>query len=74
MPWDKKENTIAVSFPTLVKETAELTEPTKREVLRTLASVFDPLGIAAPILLTGRTFFVKSVTERYLGTKYYCMT
>ena len=47
-----------MSFPTSIRETAELTEPTEREVLRTLASVFDPLGIAAPpILLTGMNIF-----------------
>ena len=57
VPWDKKEDTIAVSFPTSIRETAELTEPTKREVLRTLASVFDPLGITTSILLTGRNIF-----------------
>ena len=57
MPWDKKEDTIAVSFPTSIRGTAELTESTKREVLRTLARVFDPLGIAAPILLTGKNIF-----------------
>ena len=33
VPWDKKEDTIAVSFPTAIRETAELTEPIKREVL-----------------------------------------
>ena len=57
MPWDKKEDTIAVSFPTAIRETAKLTEPTKREVLQTLASIFDPLGKAAPILLTGKNIF-----------------
>ena len=46
-----------MSFPTVIRETAKLTEPTKREVLRTLASLFDPLGIVAPILLTGKNIF-----------------
>ena len=52
VPWDKKDDTIAVSFPTSIRETEKLTEPTKREVLQTLASIFGPLGIAAPVLLT----------------------
>ena len=65
MAWDKKEDTIAVNFPTSIRETAKLTEPTEREVLQTLASVFDPLGIATSILLTGKNIF-REICDRKL--------
>ena len=42
-PWDKKEDTLAVTFSRVSDGT------TKREVLRILASVYDPLGLASPV-------------------------
>ena len=44
--WNKSEDTLSVTFP------PSQTEVTKRVVLRTMAKVYDPLGLAAPILLT----------------------
>lgn len=43
----KKENTIAVTS----------TETTKKEVLKSLASVFDPLGVANPRRLVGKMIY-----------------
>ena len=49
--WNKVKDTIAVSFP------AKLGDVTKRGVLLTLASIYDPLGIVSPITLQGKLLF-----------------
>jgi len=49
--WNKVKDTIAVSFP------AKLGDVTKRGVLQTLASIYDPLGIVSPITLQGKLLF-----------------
>ena len=51
LPWDKEEDTLAVTFP------EGPIESTKREVLRGLASVYDPLGVASPIALVGKMIY-----------------
>ena len=49
--WNKREDTIAVQFP------ATSSTPTKREVLSTLAKVYDPLGLASPTTLQGKQIY-----------------
>ena len=49
--WNKTSDTIAVPFP------AKLGDVTKRGVLQTLASIYDPLGILSPITLQGKLLF-----------------
>ena len=49
--WDKTEDTLAVTFP------EEPTNVTKRGILRFLASVYDPLGVASPTTLTGKCLY-----------------
>ena len=49
--WNKSEDTLSVTFP------PSQTEVTKRVALRTMAKVYDPLGLAAPILLTAKVIF-----------------
>ena len=49
--WNKTSDTIAVSFP------AKLGDMTKRGVLQTIASIYDPLGIVSPITLQGKLLF-----------------
>ena len=49
--WDKTEDTLAVTFP------EEPTDVTKRGILRFLASVYDPLGVASPTTLTGKCLY-----------------
>ena len=58
--WQKDEDTLSVAFPQPEDET------TKRGVLRTLAKVYDPLGIAAPILLTAKVIF-RDICDQKLG-------
>ena len=49
--WDKTEDTLAVTFP------KEPTDVTKRGILRFLALVYDPLGVASPTTLTGKCLY-----------------
>eukprot|EP00112_Aurelia_sp_Birch-Aquarium-sp1_P001131 Seg1117.2 transcript_id=Seg1117.2/GoldUCD/mRNA.D3Y31 product="hypothetical protein" protein_id=Seg1117.2/GoldUCD/D3Y31 len=51
LQWSKSEDKIAVTFPTKFGET------TKRGVLQTLASIYDPIGIVSPVTLRGKVLF-----------------
>ena len=51
--WNKTSDTIVVSFP------AKLGDMTKRVVLQTIASIYDPLGIVSPITLPGKLLFTE---------------
>jgi hypothetical protein len=49
--WDVNEDTIRLKEPKPILDKPEIT---KRDVLKTLASVFDPLGLLSPVLLRGK--------------------
>ena len=49
--WDKQRDTFIVEIPT------ESQRLTKRNVLKTLASIYDPLGFISPMLLIGKILF-----------------
>ena len=51
LPWDKENDTIAVSFP------LEKAEPTKRGILSKVARIYDPLGLASPTSLRGKLLY-----------------
>ena len=51
MPWEKEKDTIAVVFPT------QPLEPTKRELLGSLARIYDPLGLASSTILEGKVLY-----------------
>ena len=51
LPWDKEMDTLTVNFPK--SETAT----SKREVLKNLAKVYDPLGLATPVTLQGKLIY-----------------
>ena len=51
LPWDKDMDTLTVNFPKNKIPT------TKREVLRHLADVYDPLGLATPLTLQGKLIY-----------------
>ena len=55
LPWNKKEDMIAVTFP------EEPVDITKRGILRFLAAVYDPLGIASPSMLSGKASVSRSM-------------
>ena len=58
--WNKSEDTLSVTFP------PNENEVTKRIVLRTMAKIYDPLGLAAPILLTAKVIF-RDICDSKLG-------
>ena len=69
LPWDKENDTIAMSFP------LEKAEPTKRGILSKVARIYDPLGLASPISLGGKLLFtVTCVTLNVTGTTSYQMS
>ena len=47
MGWKRTDDTLDVTFPDPYEQV------TKRGILRSLASVFDPLGLVSPVTLTG---------------------
>ena len=51
MNWDKQRDTFRVEIPT------ESQRLTKRNILKTLASIYDPLGFISPVLLIGKILF-----------------
>ena len=59
LPWNKTEDTIAVTF----REASQ--EVSKRKMLRFLASVYDPLGLASPVSLVGKLLY-REVCDQHL--------
>ncbi len=60
LSWNKSDDTLSVSFPKKPVDT------TKREILRFLASIYDPLGIVSPVTLVGKMIF-RDVCDRHLA-------
>ena len=60
LPWDSVEDTLAVTF------SGDSHEATKRDVLRSLASIYDPLGVASRVTLVGKMFLEKYVTDTFI--------
>ena len=58
LPWDKLKDMMAVTF------TAAPPDVTKRETLRFLASIYDPLGIASPVSLVGKILYQDICDQR----------
>ena len=65
LPWDSVEDTLAVTF------SGDSNEATQREVLQSLPSRYDPLGVASPVTLVGKMFFEKHVTDTFLRMLFY---
>lgn len=59
LPWGKTQDNIVVTFPEAPPEV------TKREMLRFLASIHDPLGLASPVSLVGKLLY-QEVCEQHL--------
>ena len=60
--WNLENNSITLKRSTNILESAS---PTKRNVLKELASVFDPLGLVSPIVLKGK-IFIQSLWDKHL--------
>ena len=63
MPRDKEKDTIAVVFST------QPLEPTKRELLGSLARIYDPLGLASPTILAGKVLYGEVCDSRLAWDK-----
>jgi hypothetical protein len=51
LKWDKRKDTLAVTFPD------DEVQKTKRGVLSKLAKVYDPLGLVSPVTLEGKQIY-----------------
>ena len=60
MVWNKTDDTLGVTFP----EPCE--QVTKRGILRSLASVFDPLGLVPLVTLTGKLIYQDACDQKLL--------
>ena len=58
VPWNKEKDEIQVSFPTFTAE------PTKRGILAKIAKVYDPLGLAPPVTLSGKALYREACDTR----------
>ena len=56
--WNKREDTIRISFP------SEEVDPTRRGILKKVARVYDPLGIASPVTLCGKILYRDTCDEK----------
>lgn len=54
--WNSKSDTIAIKHP---KNTEVAEKITKRIILKKIASVFDPMGLFAPVILKGKVLLQK---------------
>ena len=59
LKWNKKEDLISVNS----QPAKEIAKTTKRGILRGMARVYDPLGIAAPVVLKAKTLYRKACDE-----------
>ena len=51
LPWDKKRDTIQVSFP------SQAADPTKRGIIGKIAKVYDLLGLVLPLTFCGKMLY-----------------
>ena len=55
--WDRKSDTLEVNLGKVSEENLNSSVPTKRIILSTLASIFDPLGLVSPVLVGPKVLF-----------------
>ena len=59
--WNKKKDTLGINFT----KCKQVEESTKREVLKAMASVYDPLGIVSPFLLVAKNIYREICDSRH---------
>ena len=62
LTWNKKEDNLCFYFDEIRSKFTE--NPTKREVIHAVASIYDPLGLINPIVVKLKTFFQKVCLEK----------
>ena len=68
--WDLEEDVFEFKLSELAKFAAEFI-PTKCNVLRLVAKVFDPQGFISPVTTPLRCFYRNSLRKHCLGMKHY---
>ena len=63
MRWDKFEGNFIFDFNE-IRERFDV-GPTKRNVIKAIASIYDSLGLLNPIVVQMKTFFQKSCSAKY---------
>ena len=58
VPWNKEEDTFSINFAKTLKGVEE-GPLTKRKMLSAINSIFDLLGIAAPVVIVGKVLYSK---------------
>ena len=54
LSWDRRADTLAIGVKDILSEPMK---PTLRNLLRVVASVYDPLGLVSPVMLEGKLLF-----------------
>ena len=67
LSWDKRKDEISVAVP---KENAITS---KRGILRKLAKIYDPLGLAAPLTLKGKLIYRDAPLPSQLASRWSCL-
>ena len=62
LTWNKKEDNLCFYFDEIRSKFTK--NPTKREVIHAVASIYDPLGLINPIVVKLKTFFQKVCLEK----------
>lgn len=60
--WDTKKDTLTLAVDTAVLKRKALS---KREILRIIASIFDPCGLVSPLILSARLFVQQLWVKQY---------
>ena len=63
LQWDKFEDNFVFDF-TEIREKFDVI-PTKRNVIKAIASIYDPLGLLNPIVVQMKTFFQRLYSAKY---------
>ena len=63
LAWDFEEDTISLDLAAIAKCAEGLTA-TKRNTLKLLAGIFDPLGIIGPVTITAKILFQEACREK----------
>ena len=67
LAWDYEEDTISLDLRAIARR-AEGLPATKRNTLRLIAGIFDPLGIIGPVTITAKTLFQEVCRQMIDGT------
>ena len=62
--WDRKSDTLEVNLSKVSEANCNSSLPTKRTILSTLASIFDPLGLVSPVLVGPKVLFQEMCIDK----------